>query len=102
MVIKNILKCFELVLELRVNFHKSQIGAIGIDDITLNHYSIILNCSSIKISFKYLEMIRGRNPRKKEFWKDLLTKVMIKLSSLKGKVLARRIRCYLILVMCVS
>jgi len=49
--IKDILKYFELILGLKVNLHKSMVGEIRIDAITLHRYATILNCSIIKFSF---------------------------------------------------
>ena len=61
MVIKSIIRCFELISGLRVNFNKSQIRAINVEVGTLHHYSTILNFSRMQILFKYMGMTIGRN-----------------------------------------
>jgi len=65
--IKAILRNFEIVSGLKVNFHKSQVEAIGILDMDLNIFSNCLNCGRMELSFKYLEIRIGGNPRKIEF-----------------------------------
>ena len=43
MTIKAMLRCFELGSGLKVNFHKSKIGAIGVDRNLVKMYSEILH-----------------------------------------------------------
>lgn len=64
---KSILKCFVLASGLKVNFHKSKIGVIGIEKSELDRFSETLNYNQTKIPFKYLRLPIGGNPRKKEF-----------------------------------
>jgi len=40
MVIKNILKCFELTFSLRVNLHKSKNGGLGVAQEELRRFAI--------------------------------------------------------------
>lgn len=63
MVIKSILKCFELISSLRVNFHKRKIGGMGVDESEIKKFSLILNCGIMKVPFKYV----GGNLRKQTF-----------------------------------
>ena len=62
LVIKAILRSFELVSGLRVNFHKSTIGAMGISELDLLVYSKCLNNRKMDLPFKYLGMSIGGNP----------------------------------------
>jgi len=48
-------------------------------------YAKMLNCAQMSISFKYLGISVGGNPRKKEFSKEVLDKVRRKLSLWKCK-----------------
>jgi len=66
-VIKAILRSFELVSELRVNFFKTKIGGLGLYAILLKDFSNILNCKHMKIPFVYLGMPIGGNPKNKHF-----------------------------------
>jgi len=83
--VKTILRCFELVSGLRVNFHKTRIGAVGFQAQQLQVYADMLNCAQMSIPFKYFGVLVGGNPRKKEFWKEVVDKVRRKLSVWKGK-----------------
>ena len=67
MVIKTILCCFELVSGLKVNFHKSNVSAIGIDDIDLSIFAGCLNCSKMHLPFKYLGLFVGGNHKRVSF-----------------------------------
>ena len=58
LVIKAMLRSFELVSGLRVNFHKSTVGA------ELRILSKCLNSRLMGLAFKYLGMPIGGNPRK--------------------------------------
>jgi len=60
-------RCFELVVGLRLNFHKSKIGRVAIDNDILQNYDAVLNCSHMSISSKYLGMLIGGNPIKNSF-----------------------------------
>jgi len=53
LVIKSILRCFETVSSLRVNFHKSKVGGTSLDLNVLVNYVMILNCDYISFPFEY-------------------------------------------------
>jgi len=88
MCIKGILRCFKLSSGLRVNFHKSKIGAIGVDRYEVKRYSEILHCSLMDISFTYLGLHIGGYPSKCSFWEPVLSKIRKKLSVWKGRNLS--------------
>ena len=66
-ILKAILRCFELVSGLRVNFSKTKVGGLGLDATMINEFSSTLNCKHMKIPFEYLGMQIGGNPRLKQF-----------------------------------
>jgi len=88
MAIKAIIRCFELSSDLRVNFHKSKIGAIGIDRDVMNTYSEILHCSLMELHFTYLGLPVGGNPSRCSFWEPVLSKIKKRLSVWKGRSLS--------------
>ena len=45
--IKTILRLFELVLSLKVNFHKNNFGAIGVEERIVDHFANIINCKPL-------------------------------------------------------
>ena len=62
--VKTILRCFELVSGLKINFHKSKLAGINVDRFTLETYAKTLNCNTMRMPFKYLGLEVGGNPRK--------------------------------------
>jgi len=63
LVIKAILRSFELVSGLRVNFHKSTVGAVGISEIDKIVYSKCLNSQQMDLPFKHLGIVIGEIPK---------------------------------------
>jgi len=53
-----------LVSGLRVNFHKSAIGVVGISNLDLIVFSKCLNCRQMTLPLKYLGVTIGGNPRR--------------------------------------
>lgn len=64
--IKTIFRCFELASGLKVNFHKSNISGMNVDNSFLIAASDFLNCNIGSIPFCYLGLPIGANPRR--FW----------------------------------
>lgn len=63
LVIKAMLRNFELISMLKVNFFKTRIGGIGVGDEVLERFSDILNCRIMSFLFTYLGVLIGENPR---------------------------------------
>ena len=59
-----ILKCFELVLDLKVNFFKSCLGCVGVNCDDFSTFVVGLNCRIMDIPFVYLGIFIGVNPHK--------------------------------------
>lgn len=73
--IKSILRGFELILGLKVNFHKSFFRTIRVKDSTLERYASIINYMINKFPFVYLGIPIGANPRREKTWKPILNKI---------------------------
>jgi len=82
------LRYFELVSGLKVNFGKTKIAGIGVQNTEILRYSAILNCTKMKVPFKYLGVLVGDNHRKKVFWNDMILKIRSKLTTWKRKHLS--------------
>ena len=63
--VKVILRSFEMVSGLRINFTKSQFGAIGQADGWCNSAAAYLNCAMLQLPFCYLGIPIGVNPRRR-------------------------------------
>ncbi|KAK2418964.1 hypothetical protein QL285_041110 [Trifolium repens] len=62
--VKAILRSFELVSGLKINFSKSSIVGINLDDDFVEAASTFLSCSIGSIPFKFLGIPVGANPRR--------------------------------------
>jgi len=96
LAIKVILRSFEIASGLKVNFHKSKIGAVGISDMDMNIFSNSLNCGSMTLPFVYLGIRIGGNQRKMDFWNPIIHKIQSRLSMWKGILLSMAGRICLI------
>lgn len=92
-IIKVILQLFELVSGLKVNFHKSLLLGVHVDDQWLADASYFLNCKLGKLPFVYLGLPVGANPRHLATWQPVVKKVRRQLAcwnnkhiSLEGRV----------------
>ncbi|XP_068466471.1 uncharacterized protein [Phaseolus vulgaris] len=73
--IKATLYCFELSFRLKVNFLKSKLGGLGVEQIMIQCFAAILNCEVMETSLVYLGMSVGGCHKRKAFW-DGVTKVV--------------------------
>jgi len=94
--LKVILRGFELASSLKINFHKSKLAGINVQSNVFACYTKTLNCTQMGISFKYLGLEVGKNPRKKQFWEPVINKIKARLSVWKGRFLTMAGRICLI------
>ncbi|XP_028083239.1 uncharacterized protein LOC114284511 [Camellia sinensis] len=73
---------------LKINYHKSAISGVGIDEATVADFASRLNCMSQQLPFKYLGMPLGVNRKRKQIWKPLVDKFKEKLAGWKRRVLS--------------
>ena len=78
--LKAILRSFELVSGLKINFAKSNVIGLNIDDFMLNGISSFLACNVDELPFKFLGVPVGGNPRREGIWKDVIDSVKARLS----------------------
>lgn len=87
-VVKSILRCFELVSGLKVNFHKSKIAGVCAEENWLRSSVSLLHCKHMGIPFIYLGLPVGGNPRRISFWDPVISKLQARLSRWKGRHLS--------------
>ncbi|GKV19324.1 hypothetical protein SLEP1_g29604 [Rubroshorea leprosula] len=80
-VIKGIFRSFELISGLKVNFFKSSLSGINVEDDKLSEMADSINCVVGDIPFKYLGVPVGANPRKISTWASVIECLRRKLSS---------------------
>lgn len=79
--LKRILRCFEVLSGLKINYHKSVICGVGVDDRLMQAFATSFNCLQQKLPLKYLGMPLGANPGRKSTWAPVLDKFKKKLST---------------------
>ncbi|GAU47144.1 hypothetical protein TSUD_379210 [Trifolium subterraneum] len=86
--IKTILRGFELVFGMRINFVKSKLYGINVNDRFLEAASNFLLCRTESIPFKFLGLPVGENPRKLITWKPVVESMEKRLSGWNGRHLS--------------
>ncbi|KAH1262193.1 putative ribonuclease H protein [Glycine max] len=74
------LRSYEMVSGLRINFAKSQFGAIGQSQQWSRSAAELLNCGPLQLPFTYLGMPIGANPRRLMMWEPIFRKFEAKLN----------------------
>ncbi|MCI11277.1 LINE-1 reverse transcriptase like, partial [Trifolium medium] len=82
--IKIVLRSFELVSGLKVNFYKSKLYGINLDDSFLRAASSFLNCGVESIPFRFLGIPVGANLRRRATWLHILELMKKRLSAWNG------------------
>lgn len=86
-VMKCILRCFEMVSGLKVNFYKSCVMGIKESNSTTNLVASLLNCKVGTIPFKFLGILVGANPRRASTWNGVIQTIRSRLSLWKNRFL---------------
>ena len=79
--IKTILRSFEIVSGLKVNFYKSKLYGINIEDSFLRASSSFLHCAVESIPFRFLGIPVGANPRRRSTWVPIIESMKKRLST---------------------
>ncbi|GKU94756.1 hypothetical protein SLEP1_g8202 [Rubroshorea leprosula] len=85
---KCIMRAFELVSGLKINYGKSSFIGINVDKVWEEEMTWLLNCKSGSLPCKYLGIPLGADPRRIVTWKPLIHSFKRKLSSWKGRYLS--------------
>ena len=83
--IKSILRSFDLVSGLKINFAKSSFGVIGKSNQWRKEAAEYLNCRILSLPFKYLGIPIRDNPRCSVFWDPIIRKCEGKLATWKHR-----------------
>ncbi|XP_045821935.1 uncharacterized protein LOC123914805 [Trifolium pratense] len=79
--IKSMLRGFELVSGLKINFVKSKLYGINVGARLLEAGAFFLACNTATIPFKFLGIPVGANPRRRETWKPVVEAMTKRLNS---------------------
>jgi hypothetical protein len=83
--LKAILRGFEMASGLKVNFWKSGIMGVNVSPMFLGMASTFLNCKLGVLSFKYLGLPIGANPRSRSTWIPLIDHLRKRLLSWRNR-----------------
>ncbi|PNX78122.1 ribonuclease H [Trifolium pratense] len=86
--IKVMLRSFELVSGMSINFVKSKLYGLNIDSRLLEVGSTFLSCRFDMLPFKFPGISVGANPRRKETWKPVVEAMSSKLSTWSSRQLS--------------
>jgi hypothetical protein len=86
--IKTLLRSFELVSDLKINFIKSKLYGVNVVPSFLEVGSAFLSCRSDTLPFKFLGIPVGANPRRRATWKSIVEKMEKRLSSWSSRHLS--------------
>nr|XP_029148315.1 uncharacterized protein LOC114925208 [Arachis hypogaea] len=84
---KRLMRFFELMSGLSINFDKSSLIPINCEEQWVERMCNLLGCKGDVLPVKYLRISLGANPRLVKTWKPIIDKVEEKLSLWKAKVL---------------
>lgn len=83
-----ILNCFEAVFTLQVNFNKSTIFGIHVEDRLLHHFAEMLGCKTGSFPTSYLGLPLSTGRISKSFWNPMVERVEFKLASWKANCMS--------------
>ncbi|XP_016178055.1 uncharacterized protein LOC107620404 [Arachis ipaensis] len=82
-----LLRCFEMMSGLSINFDKSSLIPINCEQPWTHNMCNLLGCKEANLPMRYLGISLRVNPRRVSTWKTVIDKVEEKLSLWKAKVL---------------
>ncbi|GKV40773.1 hypothetical protein SLEP1_g48376 [Rubroshorea leprosula] len=85
---KSIMRTFELVSGLKINYNKSTLIGINVDTEEINHFACFLHCKPGKLPLMYLGMPVGASLRRKSTWSTLVAKFERKLTGWNNRFLS--------------
>jgi hypothetical protein len=86
--IKTVLRSFEIVSGLKVNFYKSKLYGINLVDSFLSASSSFLHCAVEAIPFRFLGIPVGANPRRRSTWLPIIESMKKCLNTWTGRILS--------------
>ena len=98
--ISRVLRCFHLSSGLKVNFNKSSLFGVGVNDMEVSSLAAAINCKVGRFPMKYLGLPIGVSMNRLEHWGPVIDKFRSKLSRWKASALSaggRRLLCKTVL-----
>jgi hypothetical protein len=86
--LKWLLVCFERLSGMKINYHKSDLTPINLDEEESQNYSRIFCCKLENSPFKYLGVPLHYNKLRREDIQPLVDKIIKRIASWKGRLLS--------------
>ena len=87
-VLKSILRIFEMVSGLKINYAKSQFGCLGKSEAWCREVALFLNCGQLDFPFSYLGIPVGSSSKSWNVWQPIISKFEVKLAKWKQRCLS--------------
>ena len=85
---KSVLRWFEVISGLKVNFFKSKLAVVHGNDLLASDFADVLNCKRMSLPFTYLGIEVGASPKKSATWSKVIEKIQRRLTPWKLKNLS--------------
>jgi len=86
--LREILTLFEAMSGLKVNYHKSILVGINVDESWLSEAALVLSCKIGRIPFMYLSLPISGDARHLIFWEPIIDRIKSRLSDWKSRNLS--------------
>nr|GEV81005.1 RNA-directed DNA polymerase, eukaryota, reverse transcriptase zinc-binding domain protein [Tanacetum cinerariifolium] len=84
----SVLRCFYLASDFKINLHKSKLMGICVSSNVVAVATSLIGCSILTAPFNYLGLKVGSNMSRITSWDDVISKVSLRLSKWKRKLLS--------------
>lgn len=88
--IKRILRCFQLMSGLKINYSKSSLCGINVRQEDVTSLAQIMGCKSEGLPIKYLGLPLGANPNRIKTWDPVVEKTQSRLNKWNGRFISTR------------
>ncbi|KAF1895710.1 hypothetical protein Lal_00037826 [Lupinus albus] len=78
---KSVLQLFELSSSLKINFSKSNLFGVNLQEDSINGHTVVIQCKLYSNSFTYLGIPVGVSHKRKSTWTTLIDRIQSRLSS---------------------
>ncbi|WRX28903.1 Reverse transcriptase domain - like 10 [Theobroma cacao] len=86
--VKRILRCFQLITGLRINFQRSSLFRVGLEERMVVEWAGRIGCRMEKFPSKYLGIPLGVKNNSREMWRPVVKKFEARLVGWKGRLLS--------------
>lgn len=83
-----VLRCFEVISDLKINLNKSSLVGLNVDDFTLNNAAMLQGCKIEHLPIKYLGLPLSHRCLYTRDWQPVMDKFKKKLAHWKGPLLS--------------